>query len=162
MKLIVNFVDKLLAYVLMVAMATILLAVIWQVVSRYLLKDPASGTEELARFLLIFIGILGAAYAYRQKAHLGFNLLVEKQPHNRRRLLLTLVEILVIGFCLAVLVTGGYELVSITLELEQISASLEIKMGWVYSVLPASGCILIFYALVNIRNLWVADHEEQI
>lgn len=73
---IIRLIDKALAGTLIIAMVSILLTVIWQVVSRYVLKDPASVTEELSRFILIWIGILGAAYAYRQNAHLGFNLIV--------------------------------------------------------------------------------------
>jgi TRAP-type C4-dicarboxylate transport system, small permease component len=72
---IIRLIDKALAGTLIIAMVSILLTVIWQVVSRYVLKDPASVTEELSRFILIWIGILGAAYAYRQNAHLGFNLI---------------------------------------------------------------------------------------
>ena len=82
----------------------ILLTVIWQIVSRYLLQDPAAATEELSRFFLIWIGILGAAYAYKQRAHLGFNLIVERRSFAVKRILLTLVECVVIYFCVLVMV----------------------------------------------------------
>jgi len=157
---IIRLIDKALAGTLIVAMISILLTVIWQVVSRYVLKDPASITEELSRFILIWIGILGAAYAYRQNAHLGFNLIVERQSRKVKRLLLTCVEIIVIIFCVLVMVYGGSELVSLTLELEQISAALGIKMGLIYSVLPLSGALIIAYALVNITTLWRNNKES--
>ena len=158
MKTLVTLLDKFLAGALITAMAAILLTVIWQVISRYLLADPASVTEELSRFLLIWIGILGAAYAYKEKAHLGFNLIVNRQKRAVRRVLLTFVELSVIIFCAAVMSYGGVELVAITLELEQISAALGIKMGFVYVVLPISGGLIILYAIINIINLW---HNEQ-
>lgn len=158
MKTLVTLLDKFLAGALITAMAAILLTVIWQVISRYLLADPASVTEELSRFLLIWIGILGAAYAYKEKAHLGFNLIVNRQKRAVRRVLLTFVELSVIIFCAAVMSYGGVELVSITLELEQISAALGIKMGFVYVVLPISGGLIILYAIINIIDLW---HNEQ-
>lgn len=157
---IIRLIDRTLAGTLIVAMISILLTVIWQVVSRYVLKDPASITEELSRFILIWIGILGAAYAYRQNAHLGFNLIVERQSRKVKRLLLTCVEIIVIIFCVLVMVYGGSELVSLTLELEQISAALGIKMGLIYSVLPLSGALIIAYALVNITTLWRNNKES--
>lgn len=157
---IIRLIDKALAGTLIIAMVSILLTVIWQVVSRYVLKDPASVTEELSRFILIWIGILGAAYAYRQNAHLGFNLIVERQSRKVKRLLLTCVEIIVIIFCVLVMVYGGSELVSLTLELEQISAALGVKMGFIYSVLPLSGGLIIAYALVNITALWRNNNKE--
>lgn len=157
---IIRTIDNALAGTLIFAMVSILLTVIWQVVSRYVLKDPASVTEELSRFILIWIGILGAAYAYRQNAHLGFNLVVERQSAAVKRVLLTLVEIIVIVFCVLVMLFGGSELVLLTLELEQISAALGIKMGLIYSVLPISGTLIIAYALVNIVTLWRHNDEE--
>ncbi len=144
------------------AMVSILLTVIWQVFSRYVLKDPASVTEELSRFILIWIGILGAAYAYRQHAHLGFNLIVERQSRNTKRVLLTCVEIIVIVFCVLVMLYGGSELVLLTLELEQISAALGIKMGVIYSVLPLSGALIIAYAFANIISLWQHNNKESV
>ncbi|QDG38864.1 TRAP transporter small permease [Alteromonas mediterranea] len=159
---IIRLIDKALAGTLIIAMVNILLTVIWQVVSRYILKDPASATEELSRFILIWIGILGAAYAYRQHAHLGFNLIVERQSRKVKRLLLTFVEVIVIIFCALVMLYGGSELVLLTLELEQISAALGVKMGFIYSVLPLSGGLIIAYALVNITTLWRNDNKESV
>ncbi|GGF77173.1 TRAP transporter small permease [Alteromonas lipolytica] len=160
MRKVIRLLDQFVAGILMLAMTLILLTVVWQVISRYVLADPASVTEELSRFLLIWIGLLGAAFAYRQKVHLGFNLIVEKQPPERRKYILTLVELLVIIFCASTLLFGGAQLVSLTLELEQISAALGVRMGYVYIVLPLSGALIICYGLINIHNLWLADEEE--
>ncbi len=157
---IIRTIDKALATALIIAMISILLTIIWQIVSRYVLKDPASITEELSRFILIWIGILGAAYAYRRHAHLGFNLIVERQSRAVKRVLLTIVEVVVIVFCVLVMVYGGSELVMLTLELDQISAALGLRMGFIYSVLPLSGALIIFYALVNITSLWRNNSEE--
>lgn len=156
----IKFIDQSLGFSLICAMSAILLTVIWQVISRFILKDPASVTEELSRFILIWVGILGAAYAYRKKSHLGFNLIVDRQSRATRRILLTIVEILVITFSALALIVGGKELVVITLELDQISASLGIHMGLIYTVLPISGALFVFYSLINIYNLWIADPEE--
>lgn len=160
MNKILNLIDRLLATGLIVAMLGILMAVVWQVISRYILQDPASVTEELSRFFLIWIGLLGAAYAYRQKVHLGFNLLVEKQQPKSRRITLTLVEILVFLFSASTLLFGGVELVSLTLELRQISAALGVQMGYIYLVLPVSGGLIMLYSLVNIHELWTEQSGE--
>ncbi|MBU3023732.1 TRAP transporter small permease [Aestuariibacter sp. A3R04] len=160
MRNLVKLIDKTLAGALIIAMISILLVVIWQVISRYLLQDPASATEELSRFLLIWIGILGAAYAYRQKVHLGFNLLVHKQSEKVQKLIMTVVELLVMMFCVTVLVMGGHALVNLTLDLNQISAALGVKVGLIYTVLPISGVIIAFYCGVNIYNLWIDETQE--
>jgi len=70
--------DKSLRFALALLMTAMVGSVVWQVLSRYLFVVPAAWTEELARFLLIWIGMLGAAYAYRQGSHLGIDLLANK------------------------------------------------------------------------------------
>lgn len=153
MNTILKYLDKTLGGALIIVMLSILLAVTWQVVSRYLLKDPSSITEELARFLLIWVGMLGAVYAYRTNSHLGLNILLDKMPHKSKLLTLVFVQVLVIIFSGLVLVYGGSELVELTLELKQISAALSVNMGVVYAVLPISGCLLIIYSLANLIDL---------
>ncbi|WP_438862488.1 TRAP transporter small permease [Neptunicella sp.] len=153
MKSLIHILDKILAFALIMAMSCILLAVSWQVISRYLLQDPSSVTEELSRFLLIWIGMLGAVYAYRQNAHLGLDLLVDKMTPAKQRITRIGIQLVVIIFSALVLLYGGAELVDLTIELKQISASLGINMGVVYAVLPVTGGMLILYALFNLSEL---------
>jgi TRAP-type C4-dicarboxylate transport system permease small subunit len=47
------------------------------------------------------------------------------------------------------MVIGGFRLVSITLKLNQISAALQIQLGYVYLVLPLSGLLIMFYAFLS-------------
>ncbi|ALS97313.1 TRAP transporter small permease [Lacimicrobium alkaliphilum] len=157
MKELIKWVDKCLQWTLIAAMSGILLAVSWQVLSRYLLRDPSSGMEELSRYLLIWIGLLGAAYAYRTRAHIGLNLLVSGLPPAKKKVARIAVELLVICFCAVALLYGGSHLVMLTLELEQISASLGVKVGYVYAVLPLSGALIIFYGIYHL-GLLLSDH----
>ncbi|MCY7297205.1 TRAP transporter small permease [Alteromonas sp. a30] len=161
MKKLVHLVDTGLSWALIAAMASILLVVVWQVISRFILQDPASVTEELSRFILMWIGILGAAYAYRQKAHLGLNLVVERQAPHVKKFILLLIEVLVLIFSAVVLVFGGKGLVNLTLELEQISAALGVHIGFVYTVLPISGVLIIFYCIVNMMEILSGTQQEQ-
>ncbi|WP_448212948.1 TRAP transporter small permease [Colwellia sp. MEBiC06753] len=144
-----HFLEKL----LMVLMTTIVVAVSWQVFSRFVLAAPSSVTEELARFLLIWIGVLGAAYAYRTKAHLGLDLVVSKMAAAPKRLTLIIIELTVILFSLSIMTYGGISLVSLTLELKQISPALGWQMGLVYSVIPLSGVLITLYALENLITI---------
>ena len=78
MKTLTMWVDKVLTTFLISLMALIVLVVTWQVVTRFLMSTPSSVTEELARFLLIWIGVLGSSYALRTRAHLGIDILSTK------------------------------------------------------------------------------------
>ncbi|MGX9461260.1 TRAP transporter small permease [Shewanella sp. A14] len=153
MQSLMSLINQLLEKVLITLMAAIVVVVTWQVFSRFILQSPSSYTEELARFLLIWIGVLGAAYAYKNKAHLGLDILVERIPEQSKWPVLVLIELLVIVFAASILVYGGSLLVWMTLELNQISASLEIKVGLVYSVLPLSGVLILMYCVTNISKI---------
>jgi TRAP-type C4-dicarboxylate transport system permease small subunit len=139
--------DRMLAVIVSALLTILLFTVVWQVFSRYILKDPSSYTDELARYLLIWVALLGAAYATGQKLHLAIDLLQSKvQSIWLDRIIYGLIGL----FALLTLVIGGWRLVSITLSLEQISAALQIPLGYIYLVLPLSGIVILAYAILEI------------
>ena len=80
-------VDKILGYFLAFLMVVMTLDVLWGVITRYALGGQADWSEELARFLLVWIGILGTAYAAGQGNHLAINLIDTKlSTHKRQQL----------------------------------------------------------------------------
>ncbi|MFQ6113540.1 MAG: TRAP transporter small permease [bacterium] len=146
-------VDKILEWVLVVLMGANVLNVLWQVFTRFILKNPSSFTEELARYLLIWVGLLGAAYAVSKKMHLAIDVLTERLTGIQKVLSELFIQICIFLFALFVMVIGGSNLVNITLTLQQISAALQIKIGYVYTVIPMSGFLIMFYsALLFIEN----------
>ena len=144
--------DKTLRFALAVLMSAMVASVVWQVLSRYLFVVPAAWTEELARFLLIWIGMLGAAYAYRQGSHLGVDLLANKLADIGKRRLHSVVHIVCLLFAASVLVVGGGSLVSMTWELKQYSAAMGLPIAYVYSVIPASGVLISLFAADSIAR----------
>jgi TRAP-type C4-dicarboxylate transport system permease small subunit len=147
--------ERALAWLLAGLLAAIVLAVTWQVVSRYVLGDASGWTEELARFLLIWIGLLGGALAYQRRLHLGLDLLPgylqKRRPDGVMTALnVAAIDVCVLVFAVAILVVGGGALVLLTLELEQYSPALGLPMGVVYLCLPASGILMCVSALAAI------------
>ncbi len=144
--------DRALGGALALLMLGLVSAVTWQVASRYLLRDPSAWTEELARYLLIWIGLLGAAHAYRTRAHMGIDLLAQKVgPAGRARLRL-ISALAVLAFVLPVMIVGGFSLVQLTWELRQYSAALQLPMAAVYSAIPLSGAIIAVYAVLDVTE----------
>lgn len=148
-----NIVDKILERAVVILMGALVLDVLWQVASRYLFQDPSSFTDELAGFLLIWVGLLGAAWAAGMKQHLAIDLLAQKLSPERRKYLDILVNILVLLFALAVMVIGGIWLVYTRFYLGQISAAMQIPLGYVYFVVPLSGFLIMFYSIDEIVRL---------
>ncbi len=140
-------IDSVLGWVIVALMGIAVLNVLWQVFTRFVLADPSSFTDELARYLLIWIGLLGAGYAAGMRMHLAIDLLPTKLSGRPRCYVGLLIEACVFLFALAVLVVGGTNLVALTLTLGQTSAALHVPIGYVYLALPMSGLLMMFYAV---------------
>ncbi|NOR15737.1 MAG: TRAP transporter small permease subunit [Candidatus Aminicenantes bacterium] len=141
-------VDKALEWALILLMGANVLNVLWQVFTRFVLRHPSSFTEELARFLLIWVGLLGASYASGKKMHLAIEVVVDRLKGKSRIWMEVFIQSFVFLFALLVMVIGGIRLVTITLLLGQTSAALSLKLGYVYLVIPLSGLLILFYSLL--------------
>jgi TRAP-type C4-dicarboxylate transport system permease small subunit len=146
-------VDRVLEFAVAFVMAILVLDVLWQVFTRFILRDPSSWTEELARYLLIWVGLLGAAYAAGRKMHLALDLLPTKLEGPKRRRLSIFIELCAFLFAFAALVVGGVRLVNVTLVLGQTSAALQMPIGYVYLVVPISGILIMFYSAYHIYEI---------
>jgi TRAP-type C4-dicarboxylate transport system permease small subunit len=139
-------VDSALEWLLVAFMSSMVINVLWQVATRFLLHNPSSFTEEIARYLLVWVGVLGGAYAVGKRIHLAIDLLPSKLEGRRKAMLELFIEVCIFVFAALVLVFGGSGLVWLTLDLGQTSAALQIPLGFVYLVLPLSGLLMMFYS----------------
>ncbi len=143
-------IDKLLANFLVIIMTAMVFNVLWQVASRFILGSPSSFTDELARYLMIWVGILGAAYVSGQNMHVAIDVLPRRLSEQTQEKLRFVVRLLVILFALGALVVGGLRLVYITHVLEQNSPALQVPLSMVYAVIPISGLLIIYYKISDI------------
>jgi TRAP-type C4-dicarboxylate transport system permease small subunit len=141
--------DKSLEVLVIVVVGFLVVDVLWQVFTRYVLGDPSSWTEELATFLLIWVALLGAAVALGRGAHLGIDYFVSKLPDKTRVRIELFAFTCMALFSLLVMVIGGASLVGHTFYLQQISPALHLEMGYVYLAVPISGAFLVLYSLIG-------------
>jgi len=154
-------IDRLLEGTLVVLMAANVINVLWQVFTRFILKNPSSFTEELARYLLIWVGLLGAAYASGKKMHLAIDVILENLRGAAKKTAELTIQVFIFLFALLVMVIGGIRLVTITLTLNQVSAALRIKLGYVYLVIPISGLLIMFYAVTFFLDRSITRDKKQ-
>ncbi|MCB0565187.1 MAG: TRAP transporter small permease [Phaeodactylibacter sp.] len=143
-------IDKILGNFLAILMGIMTIDVLWGVFTRYAMGSQASWTEELARFLLIWIGILGAAYAAGKDMHLAIDLLMPRLKEEGQKRLKILISFLIVLFAFTVMVIGGIRLIYITHVLGQLSPALRVPMAVIYSVVPLSGILVVYYKANNI------------
>jgi len=141
-------------------MAILVVDVLWQVISRYVLSAPSSFTDELAGFLLIWVGLFGAAYVAGKNEHLAIDLLVQRSGPARRKFLEVFISICIVLFSFSVLVVGGSWLMYTRFALDVKSAALEIPLGYVYIVLPISGLFIVYFTIDNVIQFLKANKES--
>lgn len=146
-------IDNILEVVLVALFSIMLLSVIWQVFSRFILGSPSTITDEISSFGLIWVGLLGAAYATGKKLHLAIDLLPADLVSKHRIWFDSFVFIAIALFSLSVLIIGGGRLSWITFMLGQKSAALEIPLGVIYLVLPISGILILYYSIDHCSQL---------
>ena len=154
-----QIIDNALAWTVIVVMAVLVIDVLWQVFTRFVLRDPSSFTEELARYLMIWVGLLGASYAAGKRMHLAVDLLPMKMTGRRKHYLALVIEGFTLVFAVFALIIGGTRLVWTMLFLGQTSAALQIPIGYVYLAVPLSGLLIAFYAIVFITEQLQALRE---
>lgn len=145
-----KIIDSILEKSLIILMAVLVLDVLWQVISRFIFKQPSSFTDESAGFLLIWVGMAGAAYATGAKQHLAIDILHGKLNSRNLKRVRILIDLIILIFALLVMLIGGTWLVWSRFYLGQKSAALEIPMGYVYLIMPISGLLIIYYSVYHI------------
>lgn len=130
-----------------IAMFSIMtVAIVLQVIFRYILHASLSWSEELARYLFVWSVLLGSAMCVKRRSHVGVEVFTMYLPKNLQRYSIFLADILGLIFY-GILIIYGFNVVKITMN--QFSASLGIKMGYPYLSIPVAGIVMFLNGLYN-------------
>jgi len=144
-------INRIIEIALVIIFALLVVDVLWQVFGRYVLGQSFSFTEEFARFALIWLSILGAAYLNGKRQHLSMDFLLQKLSPDKLGKRMQIIEMMMFVFALIVMVIGGGNLVYTTLYLGQVSPAMHVSLGYVYAIIPISGLLIMFYSIYNLK-----------
>lgn len=105
------------------------------VIARYVFDSSLTWASELTIYIFLWSTFFGAAYCFKQDAHISVTLILEKLSPTTAKVLLLASHIITLTFLLAVSYYG-YEYVVFVWELDEMSVDLEIPMWIVYLVIP--------------------------
>jgi TRAP-type transport system small permease protein len=108
-------------------------ALLSQVFFRYILNAPLIWSEELARYLLVWLTFLGINYGIRHRAHIEMEYFFTKFPRILQRVIPIVTQVFTVG-CVLLFLPGALRFVSAQWAID--SSALQINMGLVYAVLP--------------------------
>lgn len=139
--------DKLLEWVAMAMFLLLIFVTLFQVLSRYVFPVPISFTEEVGRFLFIWVSFLGAAIVMNRDEHIRLDLFQGKVSRRTYDALRIAVYALMVLFSVGILLTSR-DLLAVASR--QTAAVSRISMGVVYTVLPLSALLTMGYALIHL------------
>lgn len=145
-------------------LAVLSVVVFLQVLFRYVFNYPLAWTEELSRFLLIWIVLLGAAIGIKRKSHFSVDIVFKKFPEKLQQYLQFAIDIFLFILIFDVMVLNGVYLTDLTLR--QISPALHIRVSYVYSAVLVGGILSCCYVLEDIllfiKGGWKKNLEKAI
>jgi len=145
MKEIINRISE---WLMTIIITVMILAVCWQVFSRYVLNNPSGFTEELLRFSLIWLTMVGGAYAYGKGKHIAVTFATRKLSDANKKKLSLVIDLVVISFIAIAFIYGGF--ITSRNAIGQVSAALRMPMQFLYLSLIISGVIIVFHAVSNL------------
>lgn len=155
-----KIINSILEWGVVLLMTVLVVDVLWQVASRYIMNSPSSYTDELAGYLLIWVGLLGAAYVAGKREHLAIDLLLQRSSKERKLKLELIISAIIILFAVTVMIIGGSWLVYTRFFLSVKSAALGLPLGVVYLVLPVSGLLITYFVSDNMYNMIKENREK--
>lgn len=120
--------------------------VFWSVLSRFVFNSSIAWAEEISRFLMIWLTLVGSVAAYEENKHVGFDSLVNILPRTPRFIITLVGYVLVFGI-LVILVRGGFALAKN--QWNWISPATHTSYGFVYAIAPVSFVIMAFQAILK-------------
>ena len=155
-----NVLDSVILLVLSIIIISMVGLVSWQIFSRTFLQAPSAITEELVRFSLIWLGLLGAVYGFSKKQHISIMLVFNNLPYKIRQYVQVFIYVVLIIFFGQILFWGGLKIMQVAMI--QLSPTLRIPMGYVYSVLPISGILCIIYIILDIIEMTYSKGDNHV
>lgn len=143
---------RLIAYVIAAALALMVVLVFGNVLMRYVFNSGFTVSEELSRWLFVWVTFLGAVVALHDNAHLGTDMLVGRLGATGKKLCMG-VALLLMLFCLGLVFKGSYDQYLVNREstspVMEVSMGLFYASGLVFAVLSAPILLLNLYRLVT-------------
>ena len=128
----------------MTGMAT---AVLLAIISRFIIKIPIPWTEELSRYLMVWVAFLAGSLGLKRGVHVGVLCVVQRVPEVVAKWIGLIANTALLGFFL-VLIIEGFQMT--TLVADQLSPVLRISMAWVYVSMPVGAVVFTLFVIQSI------------
>lgn len=129
-----------------ILLAIMSIVIFLQVIYRYVLHASLPWSEELGRYILIYLTFLGASVAVKKNAHIGIEVIVKLFPRPISKALEWVANILSLAF-FVILIVYGSKVVKITMM--QLSPAMHVKMGYIYMAVVIGAVLMMIHLIAR-------------
>lgn len=144
---VINFIWKVLAYVLAALLAALVVVLFYQVICRFLVRAGNNWTQEISTLIFVWATYLGAALAVHSGAQISMTLLLVKTKYPVRQGI-TLIAALICELFYVLLTWSG--IAAMEKFSNTMSAALRLPMSWSYGAIAFSGVVMLLLGTVEI------------
>lgn len=148
MKALKNSLNKILEVICIGLFAFITILGTYQIITRYVFNSPSTISEELLTFSFTWLALLASALVFGKRDHMRMEFVANLFKGKAAVMLSIFSELMILIFAVIVLIYGGTQITKLTTM--QITASLGVKMSYIYVIVPISGCLTALYSVINI------------
>ncbi|GAA0741178.1 TRAP transporter small permease [Clostridium oceanicum] len=148
MKALKNSLNKILEVICIGLFAFITILGTYQIITRYVFNSPSTISEELLTFSFTWLALLASALVFGKRDHMRMEFVANLFKGKGAVMLSIFSELMILIFAVIVLIYGGTQITKLTTM--QITASLGVKMSYIYVIVPISGCLTALYSVINI------------
>jgi len=142
---------KITVFIVITLAAIMVLTVLVGVFFRYVLRNSLGWTEELARYLMIWMALLSVSIGIKDKEHVGLQLLIRSIPIKYAKA----VNLIVNGVVLFFLIVLSYRGLTVAFRgSSQLSLGLGMSMLWPLLSIPVAGLLAIIQQIIQIINIF--------
>jgi TRAP-type transport system small permease protein len=153
----VDLLNVVLRAVILLMAGAIFVIIVCTVVTRYGFNYVLSWSEEVPRYLLIWISFLGGAVCVDLKDHIAFDYLYKRFPRLLRAVMQPLINAAIFGFGWIMLVYGIRFVEAFGGDFME---SIPFTNVWYYTAMPVSGGLIMLYSLRDQLNTWLVGERR--
>ena len=142
-----HVIDKIFEVISTIILAVMTCLVVYQVVTRYVFNAPSAISEILSQYLFVWMIMFGSAYVYGSREHLTIDIIKDKFSPKVSMVVNIITNVALFAFIAVVCVYGGY--LYTVKSAPQVDPQLGISKAILYSSLPITGVVTLFYAVYN-------------
>ena len=158
MKKIEKILDAVMRFLMAVAMGALVLGGTWQIVSRWILGNPSTFTDEFLRYVLIWASMLGSAYCFYRDEHLSLELVTDRVHGAAAVVLQVFIEAAILFFVIYVFIIGGWKL---AMNATNVSSVMRIPLKVLYMIEPVSGAFIVVARILKYAQLLAEKKGEK-